>query len=75
MYPRETLPWDNLALRYNGRELSEGLGHAMQAMLLDQRTDMLFKTLPRISPSRSVRRGYGPGREGTRADLIRRIRI
>jgi len=44
IYPRETIPWDNLALRYNGQgDHEKALANAMQAMRLDPKDRYAFQ--------------------------------
>jgi tetratricopeptide (TPR) repeat protein len=44
IYPRETVPWDNLALRYNGLGNHEkALANAMEAMRLDPKDRYAFQ--------------------------------
>jgi tetratricopeptide (TPR) repeat protein len=45
-YPRETLPWDNLALRYEGLgQLDKSLENASEAMRLDPKDNYAYQNL------------------------------
>ena len=45
-YPRETLPWDNLALRYEGLgQHDKALEHAAEAMRLDPKDNYAYQNL------------------------------
>jgi len=45
-YPRETLPWDNLALRYQGlAQFDKSLENASQAMRLDPKDTFAYQNL------------------------------
>jgi tetratricopeptide (TPR) repeat protein len=45
-YPRETLPWDNLALRYEGLgQASKSLENASEAMRLDPKDNYAYQNL------------------------------